>query len=466
MVSAGASAAAGCGDEAQPRLTPTELFARLAALPGVTVEERPTEQRNYSYYVLRFTQPIDHAHPDAGTFQQQVSLLHRNEQAPVPMVVHTSGYSDEYGEWRVELTRLLAANQVSIEHRFFGASRPDPTDWSKLTIAQMAADEHAIIAALRTVYEGAFLTTGGSKGGMTAVFHRRFFPDDVDGTVPYVAPISFGAPDVRYPAYLDSIGHPDCRQAVRDVATLMLSKRRDAMVALAQAQTGHVYTRIPLDLAVEAAISALEWQFWQMFGVDECASVPAVKAGEVTDAALFEFLERVSPVSDSDDTQIIRFEPYYYQTCAELGYPDYGGAYLEPFRRYDSDDYTEELPTLAPLYDKAVMLDIDDFVEHQGDRLLFVYGEWDPWTAGKFALGNAADSALLIQPQGNHRAGIARLEGADREDALAKLKAWTGVTPVLSWALSDGPSAARDTAAPPLWRRMPPALARALQGQK
>ena len=34
---------------------------------------------------------------------------------------------------------------------------------------------------------------------MTAIYHRRFYPDDVDGTVPYVAPISFGAPDLRYP---------------------------------------------------------------------------------------------------------------------------------------------------------------------------------------------------------------------------------------------------------------------------
>ena len=57
------------------------------------------------------------------------------------------------------------ANQISIEHRFFGESRPEPADWSKCMIEQMAADQHAIIAALRTVYDGACLTTGGSKGG-------------------------------------------------------------------------------------------------------------------------------------------------------------------------------------------------------------------------------------------------------------------------------------------------------------
>jgi hypothetical protein len=50
------------------------------------------------------------------------------------------GYSDYYRDSPVQLTRLLSANQISIEHRFFAESRPNPVDWSKLTIQQMAAD--------------------------------------------------------------------------------------------------------------------------------------------------------------------------------------------------------------------------------------------------------------------------------------------------------------------------------------
>ena len=72
----------------------------------------------------------------------------------------------------------------------------------------MAADEHAIVTALKTIYTGPYLSTGASKGGMTAVFYRRFYPDDVVGTVPYVAPLSFAAPDERYAAFLDSVGTP------------------------------------------------------------------------------------------------------------------------------------------------------------------------------------------------------------------------------------------------------------------
>ena len=100
--------------------------------------------------------------PSSPTFLQEVSLLHHDE-LHYPMVVHTSGYWDYYEDRVVELTALLGANQISIEHRYFGESRPVPTDWSKLTIEQMAADQHAIVTALKQVYEGKFITNGGSE---------------------------------------------------------------------------------------------------------------------------------------------------------------------------------------------------------------------------------------------------------------------------------------------------------------
>jgi hypothetical protein len=172
---------AGCGDNIRP--APPDLLAALQALPNVAdATEQPTQTSGYHYIVLHFRQPVDHQDPSSGTFLQEVSLLHRDLAAP--LVVWTSGYWDYYLDKTVELTHLLSANQISIEHRYFGESRPQPPDWSKLTIDQMAADEHEIVSALRTLYTGAAISSGGSKGGMTAMFYRRFYPNDVDGTVP------------------------------------------------------------------------------------------------------------------------------------------------------------------------------------------------------------------------------------------------------------------------------------------
>lgn len=413
---------AGCGGDGG---SGDPIADQLADLPGVTVEASETARPGYQFYVLRFEQPIDHANPDGPKFQQRVSLLHKG--AAAPMVALTSGYWDFYGDRIYELTGLLAANQISIEHRYFGESRPENPDWSKLTIRQMANDEHDIITKLRTVYSGAFVTTGGSKGGMTAVYHRRFFPDDVEATVPYVAPISFGAPDARYVPFLDTLGPEACRVAVRAAATELLANRRAAMLAQAQAQAdakAYHYERLGLGPALEAAITSVEWTFWQYAGVDACGDVPATSA---SDDAFWAFLDDVSPVSDNSDARLAQFEAYYYQAYAQLGFPDAVPGYLEPYLLYTDRDYDASLPTAMPPYDRGeAMADIDLWVRTAGSRLMFIYGEWDPWTGGKFELGAATDSAVYIEPRGNHGAQISALHAWDRDEALAKLATWTG----------------------------------------
>ncbi len=438
-------AACGADDTPEP---PKDLIDQLQAIPGITVEQTETDTPGVTYFVLHFTQPVDHEAPDGQTFQQEVSLLHRGLDAP--MIVQTSGYYDYYLDHPVELTNLLISNQISIEHRFFGASRPDPADWSKLTIKQMADDEHAIIAALRKIYPGAFLTTGGSKGGMTATYHRRFYPDDVDGSVPYVAPISFGAPDDRYTAFVDGIGPSSCRTALRAAAVEML-QRRAAMESRAGAQPGHSYSRIAIGPAVEVSIASLEWAFWQYWGVDYCGDVPATTA---SDDDLFGFLDAIAPIGDSDDDQVAAFEAYYYQAYAQLGYPADNATYLEGMLLYTDADYDGALPTPdLPAYDEgAAMTDIDQWVQTEGDRLLFIYGEFDPWSGGKYSLGAATDSLLLVQAEGSHGSRINRLADADRDLAFAKLEAWTGVKPLPP--IVEKPSFFKEPRVPPVLIRL------------
>ena len=449
FIAAAIFAGGACGDNlGSSGMSHAQLLGKLRALPGVTADEVSSSVDGFSSYVLHFTQPVDHSDPNGPTFQQEVSLLHRSELAPVPMIVWTSGYADTYADTPVELTDILDANQVSIEHRFFGGARPEPADWTKLTIDQAAADEHEIIAALRTIYDGAFLSAGASKGGMTAVFHRRFYPDDVEGTVAYVAPLTFGAPDPRYPAFFDTVGPEDCRNAVRAIALDMLANRRDQMEARAASQP-YVYSRISLGAAVEAAIAGFEWSFWQYFGVDHCKFVPAVSA---SDDDVFAFLDQISPIHDNADAGIASLEAYYYQSYTQLGYPDYSVSSLTPYLWYDEDDYLGELPTAEPAYDSNPMTDILNYVDNSGDRLLFVYGEWDPWTKGRVVLGNAADSQTFIVPEGTHAASIRALPSDKSSAAGAMLESWTGVKPRLSWWRRAG-SAPPRVAPPP---RMPP----------
>jgi hypothetical protein len=432
----------GCGDnledfarDEQCNPLPTapagaDIGDRLRALPGVTAVELPARWPGYRYFDMTIDQPVDHDDPCRQRFTQHMSLIHRGDAAP--MVLVSTGYGDYFKDFPYEPPALLAANQIVLEHRYFKPSRPVPADWDFLDIRQAAGDHHRVIAALRDLYPAPWLTTGGSKGGMTTLFHARFYPDDdIQGRVPYVAPINLGAPDDRYDAFLDTVGTAECRAAVQAVQVEMLARRRAALEERAreQARSEHLdYDRVAIGPAVESAIAGIEWSFWQYHGVGACAQVPAVGA---SDDAMWAFLDAVSPASDLTDDRIAFFDAYTYQAVGQLGYPGVTDAHLDAgLFRYDGSDY-DTWPRGAPVpdFDPGAMRDIVDWIATDGDRILAVYGAWDPWTAGMIELGAATESFRFVAPEGTHGAGLTDLVPADRDAAFAALDAWSGVAP-------------------------------------
>ena len=443
------------GDDGDIDAPSGDILDQLRGLPEVAdVVEQPTDWPGYRYFELHFTQPIDHEHPEAGTFLQYATLIHTDPAAPL-VLLHT-GYGNWYYDYPGELARLLHANQLVIEHRFFRTSRPaGDAAWAHLTIAQAAADHHVATVAMRRLYRGKVLETGASKGGMTSIYHRRFYPDDVDGTVAYVAPISFAAPDYRYDAFVDALGPAPCRDALRAVQRELL-QRQAAMVqrATAQAQAqGFAYNRIAIEPAVEGAIVSLEWSFWQYTGVEACASIPGPTA---SDDVLYAFLDAVSPVDSSDDGNLAEFEAYYYQAETELGYPGTMDDHLTGLVTFPSSAYDGAYPAgiTRPAYSPAPMQAVDGFVQDHGERLLFVYGELDPWSGGMFDLGGAADSLRVVAPMAPHGALIRNLAEPDRTALLNRLAAWTGVTPDTAvWQKPDAARAPRPPRLPPIFAR-------------
>jgi hypothetical protein len=143
---------------------------------------------------------------------------------------------------------------------------------------------------------------------------------------------------------------------------------------------------------------------------------------------------------------------YFYQAHSEFGYPDTRRDYLEDL--LETDPPPPEAGALPPgvttVFDSEVMPDIEQWIATEGDRLMFIYGEYDPWTAGMVELGDATDSFIFVDPGGTHGSHIRTLESEDRDAALAILQRWTGVTPVM-------PTPAKTAAERfPPWRMVPP----------
>jgi hypothetical protein len=81
------------------------------------------------------------------------------------------------------------------------------------------------------VYQGKWLSTGISKGGQTTIFYRYFYPEDVDVSVPYVAPLNLALEEQRIYTFLDTVGDASCRNALLEVQKDVL-KARDQVDAL------------------------------------------------------------------------------------------------------------------------------------------------------------------------------------------------------------------------------------------
>src|SRR6185437_130082 len=253
--------AAGTGGAAS-----TDILAQLQRVPGLSVQERASDEPGFRYFVMRFDQPEDHLHPAGVHFEQRLTLLYRSSDAPV--VFASTGYDiDETYQEYDEPAEMLDANEILVEHRFFSPSRPSPADWSKLTIWQAAADHHAIITALRPLFSGKWISTGISKGGMTSVYHRRFFPGDVDATIAYSAPQSYGTSDPRYVTFLQQVGDPSCRAALLAFQNQVLTRRAAMKEALEDEaeDSAYTYSLLGEDGTLDYSVIELAFTFWQYF---------------------------------------------------------------------------------------------------------------------------------------------------------------------------------------------------------
>jgi len=406
------------------------LLDALKAIPGLTVisESQPT---GYRYFILSYTQPVDHRNPKKGTFQQRLSLLHRTTDAPV--VLYTSGYGMSTSPSRTEPTRLLDGNQVSVEHRFFTPSRPDPANWRTLDIWQEASDEHRIVQALKPVYSGKWIQTGASKGGMTSVYHRRFYPGDVDGVVAYVAPNDRVNPaDRAYDDFFATVGDAACRTALKNVQIQAL-KRRDRLVPRLKAyaaDNGYTFTKTlgTADRSFEMTVLDAPWAFWQYSTAADCPAVPAATA---SDDEIYEWLDQVASFAFYTDQGLEYYTPYYYQAATQLGWPELKFAHLRGLLRYPGlYQANSSIPAeLRSRHDPRPMLDVDHWVRGQSSRMMFIYGQNDPWSAERFT-PTRKDSYLYVAPGANHGANVSRLEEADRLAATTTLRRWAGVPDV------------------------------------
>ncbi|RYZ36278.1 MAG: multidrug transporter, partial [Myxococcaceae bacterium] len=209
--------------------------------------------------------------------------------------------------------------------------------------------------------------------------------------------------------------------------------RREQMLSLVDAyalENGLTYSQLGRELALEHAAIETYFAFWQYDSAANCTeNIPAATA---TDQELFDAMDYEVGINSFSDQGITPYAAYYYQAAAELGWPQPYEKHLGALIHFPDTDTGEVYspPGIPFVFRPSAMPDIQDWVSSEGQRLMFIYGSYDPWTAAAYVLGNSQDSYLYTVEGGNHRARISQLPAAQQAEAKATLNRWMGISPL------------------------------------
>jgi len=400
-----------------------QLERELFNLPNISFTDVSKPGDTFLTYDLLVKQPIDHQHPEKGYFSQWVQLQHRGFNNPT--VIETHGYQMGRGENEVE--KILNANNIGVEYRFFGKSVPDSIQWEYLTVEQATADLHAVNQLFKQLYKGKWISTGISKGGQTTLYYKFYYPEDVDVAIPYVAPIDNALEDTRIYTFLDTIGKPECRQRIFDFQKFLLMNEDKAVEKLKWYANGAglKFNYLgALEKAYEMAIMEYSFSFWQWGR--SCDSIPTNKSLE---DYLSELL-KTSNISFFADNDMKKYAPHYYQ-AEQTGYYSYN---IEPFKKYIKHFTSNPSAIFPPKAAKKhhqygpINESLQEWLKTNGNNILYIYGGIDTWSAARVMVSDQVNSKSFLIPGANHgSARIKAMPAAMKRELVQKIKAWTGI---------------------------------------
>jgi hypothetical protein len=404
-----------------------DILDKIKTLEGVTVTEIEPKNGYPREFQLDITQPVDHNNPNGAKFTQRAYLSHVNDS--MPMIFAPNGYRSTSSSSQ-ELALLLKTNCLHVTHRYFDDAKPVPLDWQYLTIKQSADDHHKIITLFRKIYKGKWISSGASKSGLTALFHRRYYPNDVDATIAYVAPFTFGINDERFPTYLRNIGGGDCFSKLMKVQLYVLKHRTEFLSLINNyIQSSSAAYSLNRELILELNIMDYPFAFWQYFNFT-CSAIPDTVTSSATQ--IFNHYTSIVPISSFSDNYLSYYGPYTYQALTELGAPAYETGYLSSLIKKinlntaGNQNYELVAPAgISYSFNKNTLIDIYSWLQNQGDRIIYIYGKNDPWSAGAIELSGSADAVFVMQTGANHTVKIANLDNPDV--VYNALKNWLGI---------------------------------------
>lgn len=416
-----------------PPAIKADLIEKLKSIQGV-LDVRPieapagTRQGNYEVII---EQPLDHWDPAAGTFRQRFYVSHVDYGKPV--LLHTEGNGllnvEDYGD---ELAHMLnGPNQIAVEHRYFGHSVPTAANgaipWKYLTVKNAAADMHAIVSSLKKIYTGKWIATGRSKGGQAVLFYKCYYPDDVNATVAYVAPILIAQEDPRLNEFLNTVGDESTRKKITEFQIALL-KKEDEILPFVKAEAERNKWTFSIGFAKAYEYGVLEYakDFW-MYGLSP-GEIPSADASAEALAAHYNYIHSIQPYSDQGKKHQ---EAFLYQALTETGFFNFD---ITHFKRYLKANPNPTNLDICPdgtkdkiVYNSATMIFVHNFLRYQANNVVYVYGSNDMCSGAQVQLLGRTNAVKILIQGTAHNATINKASTEQKEEFYTNMEKWLNI---------------------------------------
>lgn len=424
------------------------VVAALKSIPNVTdIKPFMTEQAGLAYY-FNYKNYISHENPSLGTYKQQVVLVYSKAEDPV--ILHTEGYtltgvlSGQGNKNRLDkmyfptflytLSKDYAddnnkfnVNCVAVEYRYHGFSLPEGnTDkFTYLNAKEHSADLHAIVTDLKKYLfnkDNKWLSTGVSKSGMTTYQYAYYYPNDVDAYFPFVAPLPLQNHDMRIGTYMikssvkDKLA--DLKRVFQKLANdeaIMAATTDSIMKRENETSKFSDYKGDDRDSVIFNTIGTCLSKLFgkQSYGDYDTwtALIPSENASPATYADFFmidEDDDRIKRKTSGTRAALVkRKDPFAVQVPVDQGNLAYDYEWFKEdglklinakVKKLIEADETENKKSEAI----DLQVKIKDWLTTTNCKMMFIYGEDDPWTGAAIDDPTNPNVQKVIVPHGTH----------------------------------------------------------------
>ncbi len=407
----------------------TAFMKKLCSINDVS-EVTPISTTTFKEkYVMKMKQQIDWKTLSQGTFNERIIIGYKGEDRPTVLV--TEGYYADYGmkpNYEEELSQMFDANVILCEYRYFAQSTPQPANWDYMTVDNSLGDYHHVRQSLVQLFKGKWISTGISKGGQTTMFYRATYPDDVDVSVSYVAPLNRSVEDGRHEVFLEKqVGTKAERKAIKS-AMQELMKRKDRMMPMFSAlckEKGYKFYISEKDI-YDYCVLEYPFAMWQ-WGT----STDIIPNKSASDEVWFAHLIKIA--SPDYFAYPNKYMPFDVQASRELGYYGYS---LKSIKKWTSlkstKGYLKQLLLPNELrgyeFDPSLYNRTVTYLKENDPKHIFIYGEIDPWSASGVCTwldcSQKKNMRVYVQPRGSHSSRIGNMPDDMKKEIIDRLSEW------------------------------------------